>query len=399
MKQNREIKSDIYYVGVNDRHKELFEQMWPLPYGVSYNSYLIVDEMIALVDTVDVCFFERYLASIKKIIGDRPINYLIINHMEPDHSGAIRLVRQAYPDIIIVGNKQTFGMVEGYYGISGDRYEVIHGDFLSLGKHTLRFFLTPMVHWPETMMTFDESNGILFSGDAFGSYGTLDGGVIDHCMNVDHFRDEMIRYYSNIVGKYGSPVQAALQKLKDIEIKMICSTHGPVWEEKLDEIVGLYDRMSRYDTDEGVVIAYGSMYGHTEEMAEAVAEAISSEGIRNVVIYDVSKASSSFILMDIFKYKGLIVGCPTYCNQIYPDIESLLSKISVREIKNHYFGYFGSFTWAGAAVRRMGEWAEKSKMEIVGNPVEMKQAIRDTTLEQCYALGKAMADRLKKDRK
>lgn len=399
MKQNREIKSDIYYVGVNDRHKELFEQMWPLPYGVSYNSYLIVDEMIALVDTVDVCFFERYLASIKKIIGDRPINYLIINHMEPDHSGAIRLVRQAYPDIIIVGNKQTFGMVEGYYGISGDRYEVIHGDFLSLGKHTLRFFLTPMVHWPETMMTFDESNGILFSGDAFGSYGTLDGGIIDHCMNVDHFRDEMIRYYSNIVGKYGSPVQAALQKLKDIEIKMICSTHGPVWEEKLDEIVGLYDRMSRYDTDEGVVIAYGSMYGHTEEMAEAVAEAISSEGIRNVVIYDVSKASSSFILMDIFKYKGLIVGCPTYCNQIYPDIESLLSKISVREIKNHYFGYFGSFTWAGAAVRRMGEWAEKSKMEIVGNPVEMKQAIRDTTLEQCYALGKAMADRLKKDRK
>lgn len=399
MKQNREIKSDIYYVGVNDRRKRLFEQMWPLPYGVSYNSYLIVDEMIALVDTVDVCFFERYLASIKKIIGDRPINYLIINHMEPDHSGAIRLVRQAYPDIIIVGNKQTFGMVEGYYGISGDRYEVTNGDFLSLGKHTLRFFLTPMVHWPETMMTFDESNGILFSGDAFGSYGTLDGGVIDHCMNVDHFRDEMIRYYSNIVGKYGSPVQAALQKLKDVEIKMICSTHGPVWEEKLDEIVELYDRMSRYDTDEGVVIAYGSMYGHTEEMAEAVAEAISAEGIRNVVIYDVSKTSSSFILMDIFKYKGIIVGCPTYCNQIYPDIESLLSKISVREIKNHYFGYFGSFTWAGAAVRRMGEWAEKSKMEIVGNPVEMKQAIRDTTLEQCYALGKAMADRLKKDRK
>jgi len=399
MKQNREIKSDIYYVGVNDRQKRLFEQMWPLPYGVSYNSYLIVDEMIALVDTVDVCFFERYLASIKKIIGDRPINYLIINHMEPDHSGAIRLVRQAYPDIIIVGNKQTFGMLEGYYGISGDRYEIINGDFLSLGKHTLRFFLTPMIHWPETMMTFDESNGILFSGDAFGSYGTLDGGVIDHCMNIDHFRDEMIRYYSNIVGKYGSPVQAALQKLKEVEIKMICSTHGPVWEEKLDEIVTLYDRMSRYDADEGVVIAYGSMYGHTEEMAEAVAEAVNAEGIRNVIVYDVSKTSSSFILMDIFKYKALIIGCPTYCNQIYPDIESLLGKISVREIKNHYFGYFGSFTWAGAAVKRMGEWAEKSKMEIVGNPVEMKQAMRDTTLEQCYDLGKAMADRLKKDRK
>ncbi len=398
MKQNRNIKDDIYYIGVNDRRKPLFEQMWPLPYGVSYNSYLIVDDMVALVDTVDVCYFERYLANIKEILGDKPINYLIINHMEPDHSGAIRLIKQAYPNIVIVGNKQTFGMIEGYYGIAGDRYEVKHGDFLTLGKHTLRFYLTPMVHWPETMMTFDESNGVLFSGDAFGCYGTLDGGVVDKDMNTDHFRNEMIRYYSKIVGKCGSPVQAAFGKLKDVDIKMICSTHGPIWEEFKDEALRLYDRMSRYDADEGIVIAFGSMYGHTEEMADAIAEAANAEGIKNIIIHDVSKTSDSYILRDIFKYKGLIVGCPTYCNQIFPEMESLLSKIAIREIKNHYFGYFGSFTWAGAAVKRITEWTEKSKMEIVGNPVEMKQAMKEMTLEQCFDLGKAMAQRLKKDR-
>lgn len=255
-----------------------------------------------------------------------------------------------------------------------------------------------MVHWPETMMTFDESNGVLFSGDAFGCYGTLDGGVVDKDMNTDHFRNEMIRYYSNIVGKYGSPVQAAFGKLKDVDIKMICSTHGPIWEEFKDEALRLYDRMSRYDADEGIVIAFGSMYGHTEEMADAIAEAANAEGIKNIIIHDVSKTSDSYILRDIFKYKGLIVGCPTYCNQIFPEMESLLSKIAIREIKNHYFGYFGSFTWAGAAVKRITEWTEKSKMEIVGNPVEMKQAMKEMTLEQCFDLGKAMAQRLKKDR-
>lgn len=398
MEQNINIKHRIKYVGVNDRHKPLFENMWPLPYGVSYNSYLIDDEIVALIDTVDVCFFENYLAKIKKIIGDKPINYLIINHMEPDHSGSIRLIKQAYPDIVIVGNKQTFGMIEGFYGVTGEQYVVKDEDFLSLGYHKLRFYLTPMIHWPETMMTFDETDGVLFSGDAFGSFGTLNGGFIDSRINTEHFRDEMIRYYSNIVGKYGSAVQKALQKLGKLEIKMICSTHGPVWEEGVSEAVQLYDRMSRYDTDEGVVIAYGSMYGHTEEMAEAIAAEISVQGIRNIVLYDVSHTHSSYILRDIFKYRGLIIGSPTYCNQIYPEIESLLGKISIREISNHYLGYFGSFTWAGAAVRRIGELAEKTKMELVGDPVEMKQAMNEITLRQCEALGHAMADRLKKDR-
>lgn len=393
------IAGNIHYVGVNDRNKHLFEGLWPLPLGVSYNSYLIADETVALVDTVDACYFEVFLRKIKAIIGERPIQYLIINHMEPDHSGSIRLIKQHYPDIVIVGNKQTFGMIEGFYGVTGEQYMVNEGDFLALGHHTLRFYLTPMVHWPETMMTFDETDGVLFSGDGFGCFGTLDGGFLDTSINTGRYWDEMTRYYSNIVGKYGSPVQKALAKLKGLPVRTICSTHGPVWTgEQAGKVVGIYDRLSRYEAEEGVVIAYGSMYGNTEQMAEAIAAELSAQGIRNIVLHNVSKSHPSYILADIFKYRGLIVGSPTYCNQIYPDIESLLGKILLREVKGRYFGYFGSCSWAGAAVKRMAEFAGKSKFEIVADPVEMKHSMKDITYQQCEHLAQCMAERLKKDR-
>ena len=346
------IKGNVHYVGVNDRNKLRFEAMWPLPYGVSYISYLIDDEMVALVDTVDICYFEVYLRKIKQVIGERPINYLIINHMEPDHSGSIRLIKQHYPEIIIVGNKQTFGMIEGFYGVTGEQYLVKDGDFLALGRR----------------------------------------------INLDKYWGEMVRYYSNIVGKYGSPVQKALQKLGGLPISAICSTHGPVWTENIARVIGIYDRLSRYDADEGVVIAYGSMYGNTEQMAEAIAEELSAQGIKNIVMHNVAKSHPSYIIADIFRYKGLIIGSPTYSNQIFPEVESLLSKILVRVVKGRYLGYFGSFAWAGAAVKRMAEFAEKSKFELVGDPVEMKQAMRDITYTQCENLAHAMAERLKKDR-
>lgn len=393
------IKGKVHYVGVNDRNKALFEGLWPLPYGVTYNSYLIDDDMIALVDTVDICYFDVFLNKIKKVIGDKPINYLIINHMEPDHSGSIRLLKQHYPEIVIVGNKQTFGMVEGFYGVTGDRYVVGDGDFLDLGHHKLKFYLTPMVHWPETMMTFDETDGVLFSGDGFGCFGALNGGVIDTKINIDIYWEEMIRYYSNIVGKYGSPVQKALQKLSGLKIEMICSTHGPVWTKNIPEVVAIYDKLSRYEAEEGVVIAYGSMYGNTEQMAEAIAEELSAQGIKNIVMHNLSKSDASYVIKDVFKYRGLIVGGPTYSNQLYPDVESILSKIAVRDIKGRYLGYFGSFTWASAAVKRIAEFNEKLKFEIVGNPVEMKQGMKEETYKMCQALGQAMAARLKADRK
>ena len=392
------IKDNIYWIGVNDRRTHIFENYWPLPKGVAYNSYVIADEKVVVIDTVERSRMDDYLNSLQAVLQGRKVDYLIINHMEPDHSGSIRLIKQHYPDIIIVGNKQTFGMIEGFYGVTGEQYLVKDGDFLALGKHMLRFYMTPMVHWPETMMTFDETDGILFSGDGFGCFGTVDGGFLDTRINVDKYWGEMVRYYSNIVGKYGSPVQKALQKLGGLPITTICSTHGPVWTENISRVIGIYDRLSRYDADEGVVIVYGSMYGNTEQMAEAIAAELSAQGIRNIVMHNVTKSHPSYILADIFRYKGLIVGSPTYSNQIFPEVESLLSKILVRELKGRYLGYFGSFTWAGAAVKRMAEFAEKSKFELVGDPVEMKQAMQDITYIQCENLARAMADRLKKDR-
>lgn len=395
-----ELKGNVHYVGVNDRNKTLFENLWPLPYGVSYNSYLIADDdAVVLVDTVDVAFFEVYLKKIRAVIGDRKIDYLIINHMEPDHSGSISLIKQYYPDIVLVGNKKTFDMVDGYYGVGGERKVVAEGDSLKIGRHDLHFYLVPMVHWPETMVTFDSTDGILFSGDAFGCFGALNGGCIDKNINTEIYMGEMRRYYSNIVGKFGNPVQKALQKCSGLDIKMICPTHGPVWEEQISEVVAMYDKLSRYEAEEGVVIAYGTMYGNTEQMAEAIAEELSAQGIKNIVMHNVSKTPHSFILADIFRYKALIVGCTTYNMNLYPEMEALLSKVAARDMKNRLIGYFGSFTWASAAVKKLGEYAAQLKFEVVGNPVEMKQSMSANNEQQARELAVAMADRLKADRK
>lgn len=391
----KEIADKIYYVGVNDRQKALFENMWPLPYGVSYNSYLIVDEKTVLVDTVDVCYSDIFLKKIEDALAGRELDYLIVNHMEPDHAGSIRLLRHRYPGVQIVGNTKTFGMLAGFHGIKEGLYEVKEGDSLNIGSRSLTFYMAPMVHWPEVMVTYDAADKLLFSADAFGTYGALDGGVIDTEMNVEHFWEEMVRYYANIVGKYGSPVQMALRKLSGLEIQTICSTHGPVWRENIAKVVGIYDRLSRYEGEEGVVIVYGSMYGNTEQMAEAIASSLADNGVRNIVMHNVSKSPASYILKDIFKYKGLIIGSPTYSNQLFPEVDSLLTKIEMREVKNRYFGYFGSFCWAGAAVKRLCAFGEKMKWQTVGCPVEQKQGLIADKYEDCLALGKAMAEAIK----
>ena len=392
-----EIKDKVYYVGVNDRKKALFEGLWPLPNGVSYNSYLIDDDKICLIDTVEVDFFTQFLENIREVIGDRPIDYIVINHMEPDHSGSLSLMRKYYPDIQVVSNKKAFDMLRGFYGISGGEYEVKNGDTLELGHHTLQFFLTPMVHWPETMMSLDVTDNIIFTGDAFGCFGALNGGLIDSEINCDDFWLEMIRYYSNIVGKYGTPVQNALKKLAGIPLDYICSTHGPVWHEHLNKVVALYDRMSRYETEEGLVICFGTMYGNTERMAEVIARAASQAGIKNIVMHNVSKTHHSYIIRDVFRYRGLIVGAPTYNTGLYHEMDVLLSELANRDIKNHYLGWFGSYGWAGKAVAKIKEWNDTQlHFEPVGMPVEMKQALTPEIASQCRELGKAMAERLMK---
>lgn len=389
-----QLKENLHYVGVNDRTKKLFESLWPLPQGISYNSYLMVNERIALIDTVDVNFFEEFLYRIRQAIGYRPIDYLIINHMEPDHSGSINLIRKYYPDITLVGNVQTLRMVDGYYGLGGNRLQVSDGDTLSLGDKALTFHLIPMVHWPETMVSFSPTDGVLFSGDAFGCFGALNGGVMDSAIDTAPYWDEMVRYYSNIVGKYGPQVQKALQKLAPLKIKMICPTHGPVWTTDIPRVISLYDRLSRYEGDEGLVICYGSMYGNTLRMAECIAEAASGAGVRTIRMHDVSRTHHSYIIADIFRHCGLIIGAPTYNGGLFPPIETLLSELVSRNIRQRLFGHFGSYTWAGQAVKQIANLTQSSQWESLTSPVEMKQADFTSVEEACRALGREMAHRL-----
>lgn len=390
-----EINNNVYYVGVNDRNKHLFEGLWPLPAGVSYNSYLINDDKVCLIDTVEADFFMQFLENIREVIGDRKIDYLVINHMEPDHSGSIALIKQYYPDIQIIGNKKTFGMMQGFYNVQGNDIEVKEGATISTGNHVLKFVMVPMVHWPETMVTLDTSSDILFSGDAFGCFGALNGGIIDSEINYEPYWLEMTRYYSNIVGKYGTPVQNALKKLAGVNLSYVCSTHGPVWHEHIEKVIGMYDRMSRYETQPGLVICYGTMYGNTERMAEVIARAASQAGVKDIALYNVSKTHHSYILRDIFRYNGLIVGAPTYNAGLYHEMDVLLSEVAGRDIKNHLMGWFGSYAWAGKAVKKIAEWNDNHiHFEHVGPAVEMKQSLNAETKAQCEALGKAMAARI-----
>jgi flavorubredoxin len=395
MNNKRPIAENIFYIGVNDRQKDLFENYLPLPEGVAYNSYLIADEKTAIVDTVDIAFVEIYFAKIDAILKGRSVDYLIVNHVEPDHAGSIGRLKEKYPDMQIVGNAKTFDMLNGYFGINTSLLEVKEGDSLSLGKRTLTFYMAPMVHWPEVMVTYENTDKILFSADAFGTFGAVNGDYSDACIHTDKYWDEMRRYYACIVGKFGVPTQNALKKLATLEIKTICSAHGPVWQKELQKVVGLYDKWSRYEAEEeGVVIAYGSMYGHTQQLTEAVAEGIVAGGIKNVVVHNVSKTDTSFILSDIFRYNALIIGSPTYMGGVYPLIEKLLTAIEHRKIKNRLYSCYGSFTWAGAAVKQLTSFAQTMNWELIGTPVENKHAVVADKYQAVFELGQAMAEKL-----
>lgn len=388
------IKGNVYYIGVNDRVKHRFEGLWLLPNGVSYNSYLINDDKgVVLVDTVDVAFFPEYIDKIRAVLGDRPIDYLVINHMEPDHSGSLGLIRRYYPNIRLIGNKKTMDMVQGYYGAvrEGD-LTIADGDTLDLGHHKLRFYLTPMLHWPETMMTFDETDGILFSGDAFGCFGALNGHVIDTSMDTSVYWPEMERYYAAILGKFGAPVQAGLKKLANVPVKMICSTHGPIWTEGIPRALETYHRFSSGETQKGLVICYGSMYGHTTRVAEAVAEGAAEAGMKKIIMHNLSVSQPSYVLADIFRYGSLAIGGPTYNGSVFPVVEDLLKRLSGRNVSKHKLGCFGGFTWAAAAVKTIVAYNEKMKMEWAGDPIEWKQAADEDVFEKARALGRALAE-------
>ncbi len=389
------LAEDIYYLGFNDRRTNLFENFWPIPNGVSYNSYLIVDEKIVLIDTVERAFIEDYLDQIDALTNGRAVDFLIINHMEPDHSGALKAVVAKYPNITLVGNKKTFDMVENYYKLEAQTLEVYDDSELPLGKHRLSFTTIPMVHWPETMVTFENTTKILFTGDAFGSFGTLDGGVFDDELNLAFYEEDLMRYFTNIVGKYCPHTQRALKKVQTLDVKMLAATHGPVWRTNLKYILDRYEKWSTYTTDPGAVIVYGSMYGNTAKMADVIARQLAVRGVKNIRVYDASKTHASYIISDIFKFKAFIVGSAAYNNEMFPSVESLVTKIEHMGIKNHILGIFGSFGWNGGGVKNLQKFAENIKWELVGEPVEEKGTLKADKYKQCINLANAVADKLK----
>ena len=381
----KKISDRIYYIGVNDFDKVLFEGLWPLPYGVSYNSYLVVDEKVALIDTVEAGFEEEFLANVHEAIGERAIDYLVVNHMEPDHSSLIAYMLEKYPSLQIVANAKTVPMLQGYYGTPQERIRVMkEGDSLCLGSCSLSFHMIPMVHWPETMVTWLAEEGTLFAGDAFGTFKAVDEEVIDNEDTFEEYRDEMIRYYSNIVGKYGTPVQAALKKLSGLEIKRICSTHGPVWETSIPQVVALYDKMSRYEVERGVCIVYGSMYGNTAAAADALSMELEARGIpyaiHDLACNNAGELGVSGALRDVFKYDTIVVGSPTYNNGIFPPVETFMKALQARLIKGRRFFAFGSYTWSGASVSLLNAMAESMGYDILGAGLSFPQAY---TREKC----------------
>lgn len=389
-----QILPGIHYVGVNDRTSTRFEGLWSLPAGVTYNSYLVVGDRVALIDTVEEAFGSRFFHNIREVLGDRPVDYLVVNHMEPDHSSSIEALRLRYPDVRIVGNAKTLQMVEGFYGIGTGTLEVGEGETLELGGgKTLAFYMAPMVHWPETMVTWCPEEGVLFSGDAFGTFGALDGGITDTQTDPERYWQEMRRYYACIVGKYGAPVQKALEKVRKLAPRTICSTHGPVWQREIPRVMELYDRMSRYEGEPGVVIAYGSMYGNTEQMAECIARSLAAEGVGPIVVHNLSSADFSEVLRDIFRYDTLVIGSPTYNAELFPPVEHLLRAVETRCVARRRFAYFGSFCWASAAVRRLGEFVAKMKWELLADPVEMKQGFGPDSADKCRALARDIAQK------
>ncbi len=393
-----EIVPGVRYVGVNDRTTTRFEALWPLPAGVSYNAYLVVgSEHIALIDTVEERFGGRLIENIRREIGNRPIDYLVINHMEPDHSSSIEALRLRYPNIRIVSNAKALQMVSGFYGIAADTLEVKEGDTLDLGGLTLTFAMAPMVHWPETMVTWCPERQTLFSGDAFGTFGALDGGITDSHLDPNRYWEEMRRYYASIVGKYGSPVQKALAKVRTLAPATICPTHGPVWQHQVAQVLDLYDRLSRYEGEKGVVIAYGSMYGNTEQMAERIARHIAAEGAGPIVVHNLTYTDPSFVLRDIFHYDTLILGGPTYNGSLFPPVAQLADMLAARCIPRRKFAFFGSFCWAGAAVRWLDEFAGRMKWQPLGDPVELKQGFSEDADAACRRLAHDVATSLQNE--
>ena len=387
------INDHLYYIGVNDRQTELFEAMWPLPDGVAYNSYLMTGEKNILLDLVKINTVSVFVEKLQEVLGDKPLDYIVVHHAEPDHSSAILNILDIYPDVKIICNKKTVDFLKNYYDIEDNLIIVKDGETLELGNRKLTFYMTPMVHWPESMVSYEEETKTLFSQDIFGGFGTLDGGIFDDELRFDeYYLDETRRYFINIVGKYAKQALRSLNKLATtLDIKTICPVHGPVWRKNPQKIIDLYVSLASQEVQDGVVIIYGSMYGNTEKMAEAVARGVVHGGIKDVRVRDVSKTPFSYLLADAWKYKGVILGSCSYDNDLFPPMKFITEEFKHQKMKNNIWGIFGSYSWSGGAMKNLKAFAEDCKYEVLETQPEIKGAANNEDMEELMKLGEEMA--------
>ena len=379
------ITNDIRYVGVNDHAIDLFEGQYDVPNGMAYNSYLILDDKIAVMDSVDARFGDEWLANIRAVLGDRAPDYLIVQHMEPDHSANIRTFADTYPEATIVSSAAASVMMTKYFGVdySARRLLVKDGDTLSLGKHTLTFIAAPMVHWPEVVMTYDSADKVLFSADGFGKFGALDVEEDWAC--------EARRYYFGIVGKYGAQVQAVLKKAAALDIAIICPLHGPVLTDNLGYYVGLYDTWSSYGVEsEGVVIAYTSVYGNTKKAVDLLAAELTAGGCPKVVVNDLARCDMAEAVEDAFRYGKLVLATTTYNAEIFPFMREFIHHLTERGYKNRLVGIIENGTWAPAAAKTIKKLLDGNDLNYTDTTVTVNAALNETSIAQVKTLAKEL---------
>ena len=383
-----EITKEIFYAGVDDKEIDLFESQYVVPNGVSYNSYVIMDEKIAVMDTVDARKTSEWLEKVKGILGEKKPDFLTVSHLEPDHAGSIQAFLEAYPDTVVIGNAKTFVFLEQFFPSLTDKVNkmiVAEGETVSLGKHTLQFFMAPMVHWPEVMVTYEQTEKVLFSADGFGKFGALD--------TEEDWACEARRYYMNIVGKYGAPVQTLLKKAAGLDIQIICPLHGPVLKENLSYYIEKYNIWSSYEPeDKGGLIAYGSIHGNTAKAAVSLAEKLQKNGVEKVEIFDLSRDDLAEAVEGAFRYDKMVLACATYDGGLFPCMEDFLSHLKSKNYQKRTVALIENGTWAPAAAKAMRASLEGMKeITVLEDSITIKSAVNESVEEQLEGLAEKLS--------
>lgn len=382
---------DLYWVGASDRRLALFESVYPIPRGVSYNAYVLLDEKTVLLDTVDQSVAGQFFENLAHVLGGRPLDYIVVHHMEPDHAKTLEETVRRYPEAKIICNVKIRDMIRNYFTFDIDSRAILmtEGDTYCFGKHTFAYVMAPMVHWPEVMVTYDEKDKILFSADAFGTFGALSGNIFDDEITFDTtWMNDARRYYTNIVGKYGVQVQALLKKAASLDIEMICPLHGPIWRKDLGLLLEKYQKWSTYEPeDKTVMIAYATMYGNTENAANVLAGMLADKGVKNIAMYDVSETDVSELVAESFRCSHLVLAAPTYNSRIQPKMEAYLSDIKALNLQNRTVAVIDNGTWAATAGKQMiGTLEGMKNMTILENTISIKSALAENQLGALEAL-------------